>query len=153
MENTGVRVPAEVRWLSGAKARARFHCEECGSLSVVAAVLSVEVFKQLYRRGIRLSGGRHEVDAFEEERPDALCLWCRGWGHVTPHCEARSPRCAIWARENAIKDHRCSVEGCKVGRGCMCSHTTVKCANCGGPHGTRADGCVANKITQHASRR
>ena len=30
-ENARVRVPAEVRWLSGAKARARFHREECGS--------------------------------------------------------------------------------------------------------------------------
>ena len=34
----------------------------------------------------------------------------------------------------------------------MCSHTTAKCANCGGPHGARADACVAKKIAQHASR-
>ena len=30
-ENTGVRIPAEVRWLSGAKARARFHRDGEGS--------------------------------------------------------------------------------------------------------------------------
>ena len=34
----------------------------------------------------------------------------------------------------------------------MCPHTTVKCANCGGPHGARADACVAKKIAQHAAR-
>ena len=34
----------------------------------------------------------------------------------------------------------------------MCPHTTAKCANCGGPHGARADACVAKKIAQHASR-
>ena len=34
----------------------------------------------------------------------------------------------------------------------MCPHTTAKCANCGGPHGARADACVARKIAQYASR-
>ena len=118
----------------------------------MAAVLSEEVFNQLCKRGVRLPGGRHEVDAFEEERPDALCLRCGGWGHGTPHCEARDPKCAICAAGHAMKDHRCSVEGCRVGRGRMCPHTTAKCANCGGPHGARADVCVARKIAQHASR-
>ena len=151
-ENAGVRVPAEIRWLSGAKARARFHCEECGSSSVVAAVLSTEVFNQLCRRGIRLPGGRHEVDAFEEERPDALCLRCGEWGHVTPHCEAKVPKCAICAKGHTTKDHQCPVKGCRVGSGRMCIHTTAKCANCGGPHGARADACVAKRIAQHASR-
>ena len=84
----------------------------CGSSSVVAAVLSEEVFGRLCKRGVRLPGGRHEVDAFEEERPDALFLRCGEWGHVTPHCEAKNPKCAICAKEHATKDHRCSVEGC-----------------------------------------
>ena len=107
---------------------------------------------QLCRRGMRLPGNRHEVDAFEEERPDALCRRCGGWGHVTPHCEAKNPKCAICAMEHATKDHRCSVEGCRVGRGRMCPHTTARCANCGGPHVTRADACMAKKIAQHATR-
>ena len=98
-------------------------------------------------------GGRYEVDAFEEERPDALCLRCGEWGHVTPHCdEARKPKCAICVKEHATKDHRCSVEGCLVGRGRMCLHVTAKCANCGGPHGARADACAAKRIAQHAAR-
>ena len=40
-----------------------------------------------------------------------------------------------------------------MGRGRMCPHTTAKCANCGGPHGARADACRAKKIAQHAARR
>ena len=145
-ENAGVRAPAEIRWLSGAKARARFHRNGCGSSSVVAAVLSEEVFGRLCRSGVRLPGSRHEVDAFEEERPDALCLRCGEWGHVTPHCdEAKRPKCAICAKEHATRDHRCQVEGCRAGRGRMC-------ANCGGPHGARADACAAKRIAQHAAR-
>ena len=34
----------------------------------------------------------------------------------------------------------------------MCPHTMAKCANCGGPHGARADACAAKKIAQHAAR-
>ena len=34
----------------------------------------------------------------------------------------------------------------------MCPHTTAKCANCGGPHGARADACQAKRIAQHATR-
>ena len=34
----------------------------------------------------------------------------------------------------------------------MCPHTTAKCANCGGPHGARADACQAKRIAQHAAR-
>lgn len=152
-ENAGVQVPADIRWLSGAKARARFHREGCGSSSAVAAVLGEEAFGRLCRRGIRLPGGRYEVDAFEEERPDALCLRCGEWGHVTPHCdEAKSPKCAICAKEHATQDHRCSVESCRAGRGRMCPHTTAKCANCGGPHGAGADACAARRIAQNAAR-
>ena len=39
-----------------------------------------------------------------------------------------------------------------MGKGRMCPHTTAKCANCGGPHGARADACQAKKIAQHAAR-
>ena len=78
---------------------------------MVAAVLGKTVFNRLCKSGVRLPGGRYEVDASEEERPDALCLRCGEWGHVM-----------------------------------------AKCANCGGPHGTRADACTAKRIAQHAAR-
>ena len=42
-------------------------------------------------------------------------------------------------------NHRCPVEGCKVGRGRPCLHGTTKCANCGGSHGARADACAAKR--------
>ena len=138
--------------MSGAKIKTRFHHEECDSSTAVAAVLREEVFNQLCKRGIRLPVGQYKVDAFKEERPDTLCLQCGVWGHVTPHCEAKDPKCAICMKEHATRDHWYSVEGCQVGRGHMCPHTMVKCANCGGPHRARADACMAKKIAQHASR-
>ena len=32
-----------------------------------------------------------------------------------------------------------------MGRGRSCPHGTVKCANCGGPHGAKADACAAKR--------
>ena len=127
-ENTGIHVLADIRWLGGAKVRARFQRERCGSLSVVAAVLGEAAFGSLCRSGTQPPGGRYEVDVSEETRPDALCLRCGEWGHTTPHCdEAKRPKCSICAKEHTMREHRCPVEGCRVGRGRLCPHGTAKC--------------------------
>ena len=49
-------------------------------------------------------------------------------------------------------NHRCPVEGCKVGKGRPCPHGVVKCANCGGPHGARADACAAKREARGEAR-
>ena len=73
-ENTGGQIPAEIRWLGGAKVLARFQANKDGSSSVVAVVLGEAAFSRLCKGGVRLLGRRYEVDAFEEAgRPDALC--------------------------------------------------------------------------------
>ena len=61
-ENSGVHIPAEVRWLGGAKVRARFQEKE-GTSSVVATVLGEAAFNRLCRYGVRLFGVRHDVNA------------------------------------------------------------------------------------------
>ena len=102
-----------------------------------AAILGEAVFGRLCRSGARLFGRRYEVDAYEETRPDAFCSRCCGWGHIAPHCAVASPRCVACAKDHATNDHRCPVDGCKAGKGRPCPHGTTKCANCGGPHGSR----------------
>ena len=104
------------------------------------------------KSGIRLPGGRYEVDAQEEDRPDALCQRCDTWGHVAPHCEAKRPKCSLCAKELTTSEHRCLVEGCRVGRGLLCPHGTAKCANYGGTHGARADACAAKREARQCAR-
>ena len=58
-ENSGVNIPAEIRWL-GAKVRARFQASKDGSSSVVAAVLGEATFGRLCKSGVRLFGLRYE---------------------------------------------------------------------------------------------
>ena len=144
-ENSGVQIPAEIRWLGGAKHRARFQEKKEGASSVVAPVLGEATFNRLCRSGVRLLGVRHDVDAYEEVQPNAFCTRCSGWGHIAPHCAATDPKCSICSGDHEATNHRCPVKGCKVGKGRPCAHGVVKFANCGGPHGARADACTAKR--------
>ena len=140
-ESSGVHIPAEIRWLGGAKVRARFQEKKEGAFSVVAAVLGEATFGRLCKGGVRLLGRRYEVDAFvEARRPDAFCSRCSGWKHIAPHCLAAGPRCALCAKDHLTTDHRCPVEGCRVGKGHPCPHGAAKCTSCGGAWG--AGGCL-----------
>ena len=75
-ENSGVSIPADIRWLSRAKAQAR--CQELkgGTSTVVAAVLGDATFSRVCKSGVCLFGRRYEVETFEEARPDAFCNRC-----------------------------------------------------------------------------
>ena len=39
-----------------------------------------------------------------------------------------------------------------MGRGRLCPHGTAKCVNCGGPHGARADACVAKREARQCAK-
>ena len=123
-----------------------------GTSSVVAAVLGEVIFDRLCKSGALPFGRRYEVDAYEEARPDAFCSHCCGWGHIAPHCEAATPRCAVCAGDHTTNDHRCPVEGCRVGKGRPCPHGATKCANCGGLHGSRAGACTAKRSARQLAR-
>ena len=139
-----MHIPADIRWLSRARAQARFQETRGGTSSVVAAVSGDVAFSRICKSGVHLFGQRYEVEAFEESRPDAFCNRCSRWGHIAPHC-SENPRCSICAKDHTTHDHQCSVEGCRAGRGHGCTHVTIQCANCKGPHGARADACGAKK--------
>ena len=97
-ENSGVSIPADIRWLSRAKTQARYQEFRGGTSSVVAVVLGGATFSRIYRSGVHLFGRRYEAEAFEEARPDAFCNRCSCWGHVAPHC-LTALRCSICAEE------------------------------------------------------
>ena len=120
--------------------------------SVVAAVQGEAVFNRLCRYGVRLFGVRYEVDVYEEVRPNAFCSRRSGWGHIAPHCKAAAPKCSICAKVHKETNHRCPVEGRRVGRGRPCPHGVAKCANCGRPHGARADACAATREARGEAR-
>ena len=73
-ENSGVHIPAEIRWLRGATIRTRFQQKKEGASSVAAAVSGKATFNRLCRYGVQLFGARYDVDTYEEARPNAFCI-------------------------------------------------------------------------------
>ena len=148
-----MRIPAEIRWLGGAKVRTRFQANKDGSSFVVAAAPGEATFGRLCRAGVRLLRRRYEVNAFEEAgRPDALCSQCSGWKHIAPHCSAAAPRCALCAKDHLTADHRRPVEGRKMGKGHPCPHGAKRCANCGEAHGAQANACAVKREARLSAR-
>ena len=58
-ENSRVHIPAEIRWLGGAKVHVSFQADKDGSSSVVATVLGEATFSCLCKAGVRLLGRRY----------------------------------------------------------------------------------------------
>lgn len=84
VENEGVRVPAAARWLCEAATRTRYNeCRPTRS-SMMLAVAGKVAASRLSQKEARLSGVRHEVEAFVEARPDAFCRRYCAWGHIAP---------------------------------------------------------------------
>ena len=88
----------------------------------------------------------------EAGRPDAFYSRCSGWKPIAPHCSVAAPRCALCAKDHLTTNHRCPVEGCKVGKGHPCPHGAAKYANCGEAHGARADACAAKREARLSAR-
>ena len=118
----GARVPSAARWLGGAETRTRFRERRLLRPSMVLAVVGEATAARLCKQEVRLAGLRHEVEPFEEARPDAFCSRCCAWGHVVPQCPAAVPWCALCREDHQTADHRCPVEGCRVKRGHACAH-------------------------------
>lgn len=90
-EVEGAQVPARARWLGGATTHDHHREGRSTYSSVVLAVRGEAAAASLCKRGARLAGRRHEVEPFEEPRPDAFCSRCYAWDHTVLHCTAVRP--------------------------------------------------------------
>ena len=150
-ESEGVRVPFEARWLGGASTRARFRERKLLRPSAVPVVLGEAVAGRLCRQGARRAGLRHEVEPFEEARPDAFCNWCCAWGHVAPTAP-RQPTGAPSARRATKRP----IIGAPL-RGAASSeatraHVVAKCRNCSAPHLSQVNVRMVKKETRQLAK-
>ena len=83
------------------------------------------------------------VEKYWELGPSSVCMTCCGIGHEQMgKCRDRNPRCVIYAGPHKLEDHLCGVIGCHKGKGKMCIHVKVQCANCGGGHSANSNRCT-----------
>lgn len=107
--------------------------------SVTFVVKGEEVASRLVSNSLRAMGKLHQVENYDEARPDAMCGNCCGWGHIETQCvHWRKPKCALCAAENRTELYRCPVEGCGAAGGI---HVMAKSPNCKGPHRTWSSQC------------
>lgn len=71
-------------------------------------------------------------------------MTCYGIGHERIKvCGNRPAKCVIGLGEHKVEEHLCGVIGCTKGKGKICPHVTVKCANCGGSHMANSSRCIS----------
>jgi hypothetical protein len=118
--------------------------------SAVIAFKENEAASYILRNGVMAMGVHHKAEKFYSARPWDQCMKCQGFGHHWQRCD-RVPACRLCAQEHETKDHKCDT--CPT-RGKKCSHTTLCCANCEGPHTASDPGCdSANAIAARNARK
>src|SRR5207302_95013 len=124
--NTGLALTQQPRWLTSDNS----HANKSASTVVISitgpkAPLFVgkrlAAFSSTYRTERRL-----RFNSFTQ------CSNCHSFGHHTT--KYNNPATCRWCTiRHSTGDHSCPTATCRV-RGRPCSHSTVRCVNCGGPH-------------------
>lgn len=145
-ENEGVVVhPFSMRWM-----RARRQIENrylAGTLpqnaaSVVFKVCSKAAGNKLLTE-MWVAGIKFRALPYIADRADTRCGRCSQWGHSEFRChQGGAAVCSICAGQHRTEEHKCEVVTCgKTGKGC--SHTTMRCPNCGKGHPAQDARCIA----------
>ena len=56
------------------------------------------------------------------------------------------------AGAHPASEHQCGVDGCKIGKGKLCVHVKVQCANCQGNHQANSTRCPARQKVETQAR-
>jgi len=135
VENEGVAIPTEVRWLSNPRIiREREQRGEIKASSVVFIVRGKKVAQRLVNKGVIAAGVQDKFEPYTNAGPDSLCkLYC-GWGHIESKCSHHQPKCGYCAGPHRSSERRWNVVRCTSKQGAVCSQTQEKCPNCKGNH-------------------
>jgi hypothetical protein len=145
-ENKGVVLPLAIGWIGGPQDVGRKKGEGNKASSVVFAIKGSKMAEKVSMGGLRAAGVKHDVERFMTAGPDSFCGICSRWGHVEAKCGAlKMLACMVCAGKHLMKDHKCSVVGCKVNAGQNSTHNVDKCVNCKGNHIANANVCVTKQ--------
>jgi hypothetical protein len=122
------------RWMNEKSALERFKRDEIAYFIAIIKVRSKAIIDACITKGIDFSSKNHKVELFLEARADVIYAKCSQFGHDSYKACQEPPKYAIYKGKHEAKDHKCSIQGCISLIGHKCSHTTLKCVNCKGPH-------------------
>ena len=94
------------------------------------------------------------VERYWEAGPRSVYPVCCGIGHDRlGKCGQRPVQCTLCAGPHKLDEHKCGVNGCKVGFGKICTHVTAVCGNCGGSHQATSSKCPARQKAEKEARK
>jgi hypothetical protein len=127
-----------INWIHGAKSlKARQGKErEPKAASLIVWVPNQDLQKQMYSRGLAISGRMHNTRLYDAGLQILRCYKCNKWGHTQGSCRARI------ACGHCAKGH--NTEECQSKE----DQNAVKCVNCGGSHPAWAQ----NQCPEYAKR-
>jgi hypothetical protein len=134
VEDEGVEIPVQVRWLANPHSiRDRRQKGEISASSVAFVVKWDKLAWRLIKEGIKGVGVWYRVKPFMNVGPDSRSEhWC-GWGHIEIECSGKRAY-GYCSGPHRTSTHKCNVIGCSANQGTLCSHMQEKYPNCKGNH-------------------
>lgn len=140
---TGIQLKSTSQWLiSKTRLREQQETSHKRGSAIVITVISKDEAKKLCAFRLQFGGRGKIIEKYWEARPSSVCMTCCGIGHEQMGvCGGRPAKCMICSELHKVEDHQCGVIGCTRSRRKICSHATVKCANCEGNHIANSSRC------------
>jgi len=131
--NTGLALTGQPRWLTMDESRVGK-----AASTIVIAITGLRAPDFVGRRLAAFSS------TYRTERrlcfnSNTQCSNCHGFAHHNNRCN-NSASCRWCAHQHPTGAHTCPTATCRI-RGHPCSHTALKCVNCGGPHEAHSMSC------------
>ena len=130
--NHNIQLAAPTRWLTKKVAReGKLHS------TVLLCFKTKQVADGVIKKGLLIGAVQTRCTAYRDTQPNSQCNACQGFGHHST-VSRKKVRCQLCAAEHNTRHHVCPT--CQT-TGKPCSHTTLKCANCQGPHKANSPTC------------
>jgi hypothetical protein len=93
VENEGVVIPIQVRWLASPhNIWQKLHIRERSKFLVIVVVKGDMVVQGVAKEGFKAAGVWYQVEQFRNVGPDSTCVHSCGWGHTERKCRCK-PTC------------------------------------------------------------
>ena len=130
--NNNIQLAAPPRWLTKKEAR-----EGILHSSVQLCFMTRQEADGVIKKGLLIGAVQRRCAAYSDTQPNSRCNACQVFRHHSTVCR-KKVRCQLCTGKHNTRHHVCPT--CQT-TGKPCSHTTLKCANCQGPHKANSPTC------------
>ena len=123
--NSDLKLLRDSNWLSSEENR-----QEKRHASIVFAVDNAEQAQKAIKKKLYITELQLVAESYKSAETKTQCQKCQKLEHSIKHC-INQECCQICAEKHYTKHHKCHI--CQIVE-IECSHSKLKCRNCGGNH-------------------